>query len=214
MQEQQLIDNFLSSQRLRSYHKPGFAPIEVYRWNVALSEAVYPLLHIIEVALRNRLHDAIANVLGDQDWVLNRDKKILACFDDYWARKIDSHILLLKKKNKLDEGHLVAELSFGFWTALISGPFEYKNFLWPKLKAEVFPNSHGITTDRIRKRFDKIRNLRNRVFHYRSIWHWSDLIQQHDNIIEAVKWISPTLLELVQLDRFAEVYARGPNAKK
>lgn len=119
----------------------------------------------------------------------------------------------MKRKSKLDEGHLVAELNFGFWTTLLSGPFEYKQLLWPKLKNKVFPNAHGIPIDYIRERFDKIRSLRNRIFHYGSIWHNKDLSIQHDYIVEAIKWIEPALLYMIQIDRFNEVYSRGPNGK-
>ena len=207
------IYSCLSEQRMGKYLYPGVEPIDLYNWNIALSEALYPLLHTIEIAMRNRLHIEIGVLLADQKWLLNRNEQILERLNEHWQQKIDHYIRDLRKKGKLDEGHLVAELSFGFWTALLSGPFEYRKLLWPQLKGTVFPNAHGFTIDKIRKRFDKIRSLRNRIFHYGSIWHWNNLAEQHDALIEAIKWINPALLHLIQVDRFNLVYARRPSGK-
>jgi len=160
------------------------------------------------------LHDEIAEVLNDQEWLLNRNRALLEKLELHWLQKIDSYILSLRKKQKLDEGHLIAELSFGFWTTLLSGSFEHQDFLWPKLKNKVFSNTHGITIAQIRNRFDQIRRLRNRIFHYEAIWHKQDLARQHDHIIDAIQWIEPSLLDLIQIDRFKSIYARGPHVKK
>lgn len=201
----------LSIQRMSKYQCVGVAPLDLYKWNVALCEALYPLLHTIEIAMRNRLDIEIGKLLNDENWLLNRNERILERLNEHWQQKIDHYIRDLRKKGKLDEGHLVAELSFGFWTALLSGPFEYRKLLWPQLKNIVFPNAHGFTIDKIRKRFDKIRSLRNRIFHYGSIWHWHNLPDQHDALIEAIKWINPALLHLIQIDRFNAVYNNKPS---
>jgi hypothetical protein len=209
-QKQKEIYRCLSAQRLGKYHFYGVQPLDLYKWNIALSEALYPLLHTIEIAIRNRLHVEIGPLLKDQSWLLNRNKEILERLNEYWQQKIDLHIRNLRKIGKLDEGHLIAELSFGFWTALLSGPFEYRKLLWPQLKKTVFPNAHGFTIDKIRKRFDQVRSLRNRIFHYGSIWHWRNLSEHHDELIEAIKWINPALLELIEIDRFKLVYKQSP----
>lgn len=204
----------ISTQRLGNYQNNYHSTIEIYKWNIELSETLYPILHIVEVSLRNRLHDEIAEVLNDQEWLLNRNRALLEKLELHWLQKIDSYILSLRKKQKLDEGHLIAELSFGFWTTLLSGSFEHQDFLWPKLKNKVFSNTHGITIAQIRNRFDQIRRLRNRIFHYEAIWHKQDLARQHDHIIDAIQWIEPSLLDLIQIDRFKSIYARGPHVKK
>ena len=208
------IYSCLSGQRMSKYQCLGVEPLDLYKWNIALSEALYPLLHTIEIAMRNRLHIEIGQLLNDQKWLLNRNEQILERLNENWQQKIDHYIRALRKKGKLDEGHLVAELSFGFWTALLSGPFEHRKLLWPQLKSTVFPNAHGFSIDKIRKRFDKIRGLRNRIFHYGSIWHWGNLAEQHEVLIEAIKWINPALLHVIQVDRFNSVYARRPSGKK
>lgn len=212
--ELSIICRCVSTQRLERYQKHGFTVLEVYAWDIELSESLYPLLHIIEIGFRNRLHDEIAIILNDDEWLLNRNRLLLERLELHWLGQIDSSIMELRKQSKLDEGHLLAELNFGFWTSLLGGAFESNNFLWPKLKNKVFPEAHGINVANIRNRFSQIRKLRNRIFHHESIWHLKDLLKSHDQIIDAIRWIEPGLLKLIQVDRFPSIYAKGPDVKK
>ena len=115
--------------------------------------------------MRNRLHQEIAIVLDDREWLLNRNRSLLHRLELHWLERLDHHILELRKQEMPGEGYLVSELNFGFWTSLLGSSFENKNFLWPKLKSKVFPEAHGINVANIRNRFSQIRQLRNRVFH-------------------------------------------------
>jgi hypothetical protein len=208
------LSRCISTKRFGSYIKDGFTVFEVYDWNIELSEALYPLLHVIEIGLRNRLHDEISVILGDEEWLLNRNRILLERLDIQWLEKIDHTIIFLRKQNKLDEGNLLSEVSFSFWTTLLSGPFERNGLLWPNLKNKVFPTAKGITISNIRQRFDQIRKFRNRVFHYEPIWNKKDLAIFHDLIVEAIKWIEPELLRFVQNDRFKSIYQKGPDIKR
>jgi hypothetical protein len=112
----------------------------------------------------------------------------------------------LKKGSNWVIGHLIAELSFGFWTALLDKRYEQQ--LWPKIIKASFPgmlNSER-TIAKLRHRFHFIRKFRNRIFHYEAIWHWQNLPQVHTEIIEAISWIEPCLLDLIKLDRFVATY--------
>ncbi|ASO18613.1 hypothetical protein FHR81_003021 [Actinoalloteichus hoggarensis] len=44
------------------------AALRLYWWNVRVSEAFYPSLHCLEVALRNALHDRLCELSGRSDW--------------------------------------------------------------------------------------------------------------------------------------------------
>jgi hypothetical protein len=51
--------------------------------------------------------------------------------------------------------------------------------------------------------WNRIRDLRNRVFHHERILHWKDLEQQHSEIQQLISWMDPKLSGLVDpLDRF------------
>jgi len=59
---------------------------------------------------------------------------------------------------------------------------------------------------------NRIRKLRNRIFHHGRIIHWKKLSQQHQEIIESIGWISPELREMAEaLDTFQSTYDDGLN---
>ena len=204
------LERILSPARLSGY-KTNYAlqlnkePIILYRWNIILSELLYPLLNVIEVALRNAIHTAIASHFNNENWLL--DNWFLA---EEEGREIQKQARYLQYRNQLDVGHLIAELNFGFWTGLLDRRYEHKQLLWPTLLRATFPYLENRKIHLIRKSFNKIRRLRNRVSHYEPIWHWQDLVQQHDQIIEVIRWIEPELLKLLEVGRFLEVYRLGP----
>ncbi len=51
--------------------------LSTYLWNIALSEALYPVLHNFEIALRNSFHQAISRAFYE-DWLNQLDSKILS----------------------------------------------------------------------------------------------------------------------------------------
>ncbi len=66
------------------------------------------------------------------------------------------------------------------------------------------------TRKKLSQRFNRIRNLRNRVFHHEPIWYWQDLAQQHEDILEAIAWIEPAMRDLAcAIDRFPGVHQKG-----
>jgi len=168
-------------------------------------------LEIVEVGLRNSINEAVAQRYFDPNWLL--ESQLLAAKDQEKVQQSRA-----KYRNKYKEepkiGQIIADLNLGFWVSLLDK--RYDNKLWHQIIKQTFPFMPKKIRDRKHAslRFSKIRALRNRVFHFEPIWHWQDLTQQHDGIIEAIKWIDPALLDLIQIDRFNEVYSRGLNGKK
>jgi len=178
-----------------------------YAWNMALSESLYPILQALEITLRNAVYDAAKNHFGRDDWF--NDQTII--HHHYNQTTIANAKQSLARQNKpIEPDRIIAELTFGFWTSLLDRRYE-QNFLYPIIRA-TFP--HLPRTDRTRQhvsqRFNKIRDLRNRVFHHEPIWYWQDLQQQHQDMLEALGWISPQMKDLVMtVDRFDDVYNNG-----
>ena len=70
----------------------------------------------------------------------------------------------------------------------------------------VFPNSGTLPRQKIQQRFNTIRRIRNRVFHFEAIYDRPDLLQDHADIHEAIGWISPTLQQaILAVDNFPQV---------
>jgi len=178
-----------------------------YAWNMALSESLYPILQTLEITLRNAIYEAAREYFKCDDWF--DDPKIIHYrYNQLAIRKAKQG---LQRQNKpLESGRIIAELTFGFWTSLLD--LRYEQTLLHKIVKVTF--SHMPKTNRTRQylspRFNKIRDLRNRVFHHEPIWYWQDLAQQHQDMLEALDWMSPEMKELVMaVDRFDETYNNG-----
>lgn len=198
---QERLEGYLNHSRCNSDKTEALI---AYSWNIKLSQALYPPLQILEIALRNSVHNAISENFQTEYWfempfLHNREKE----------RINQAKESLQKEKKKADSGRIVAELSFGFWTSLFDVRYEHGQVLWPKLLKKTFPYlpKGQRTRQYILKELNKIRLLRNRVFHYEPIWHWKDLSSQHDSIIHLSKGLSPSAMKYLNtFDQFRNIY--------
>jgi len=172
-----------------------------YIWNTAISECLCPLLHGLEVTLRNSINDAAVAAFGER-W-----------FDN--LLKDHERATLTKLKNSLNvqtltPGQFISGVTLGFWASLFLS--RYEQVLWPRLLRDVLPHMprRPRTRQNVYDRIEKIRKLRNRVYHYEPIFHWKDIDKQHDEILEMIGWLNQPMLEVAKmLDRFPVVYSRG-----
>ena len=178
-----------------------------YSWNIELSQALYPALQILEITLRNSLHQALSNNFDTEHWFelpflhVREKKQVEQAKDD-----------LRKENKKLEAGHIVAKLSCGFWTSLFDVRYEHGQVLWPKLLKPTFPflSKGQRTRTFLSRELNRIRFLRNRIFHYEPIWHWKDLPEQHTSIINMTKGLSPSASKYLDIfDQFGAVYSDG-----
>jgi hypothetical protein len=178
-----------------------------YSWNIELSQALYPALQILEIALRNSLHDTITACYQTEYWF---DLPFLHVREK--EQTIQAKDNLRKDKKPIEVGRIVAELSFGFWTSLFDVRYEHDQTLWPKLLKPTFPfmPKGQRTRSYLSRELNRIRFLRNRIFHYEPIWHWKDLPQQHDSIIYLIKSLSISAAQYLEpLDDFKHIHDDG-----
>lgn len=185
--------------------------LSTYLWNISLSEALYPVLHNFEIALRNSLYQAISRSFYE-DWLCRVDSEIL---HDNEVKAVRSAIKSLCEKGRsISTGNLVSELNLGFWVSLSYSKYEARDRLYPRLfKDKEFlphiPKSRR-TRRTLSEQFTLIKKLRNRVFHHDPIWNESNLRRTYDNTLEVIQWISPMLYETTKnLSRFPDVYVQG-----
>lgn len=206
----------LSAERLAGYRGRPVATVSDreafarYLWNMALAESLYPSLQALEVALRNTLHAALTQHFGCEDWY---DVPGMLQHRNEQEALVRAKASLAEIGRPLEPSRVVAELSFGFWTSLLNQRYEQR--LWPSLLKPAFPflPKGQRTRKTLSTRLDKVRRLRNRVFHHEPIWHWRDLGQKHSDIHEAIGWIRPMVRDLVRtVDRFPAVHAGGAQA--
>ena len=198
----------ISKDRFAPYYSAGrqseSEACGLYAWNLSLCESLYPALNCLEISLRNSIHEATAKEFSTVNW-------FQICLKKEELDTVNQLVNDLNNRRKtVRPNDLVANLTLGFWLGLFRT--RYEQVLWPKLLEPVFPNCPRSerTRQKVYVRLDKIRRLRNRVFHHEPIWHWSDLQQQHQQILETIGWISPAMLAMTRLlDRFPSVYTRG-----
>lgn len=176
-----------------------------YFWNIALSECFYPVLHNYEVALRNHFYQLIANVYGD-DWLININiRQNILCIGEEAKVKREIENLKQQRRNKpyrLITDDIISSLGLGFWTNLSYAKYEDKSRLYPILFTDFDFMPKLSRNIRKRKtlstRFGKIHKLRNTIFHHEPIWDYPNLKQEHDDILESIRWISPLLSEITR----------------
>ena len=203
----------LASERLDVYRQDGAEPLITlarYLWNMAVCESLYSPLQMAEIALRNALHRELAIHFGTHEWY-----DAMACWNLLAERQrsqIDEAKETLTREQKpITAGRVVAELTFGFWTAFFNKKFA-QNSIAVQLASAAFPAApkQERAIRKLNRRWGNIRDMRNRVFHHERIIHWADLNQQHEQMLETIHWISPELQEMaLALDRFSEIRKQG-----
>ncbi|MBX3069193.1 MAG: hypothetical protein KF883_01695 [Thermomicrobiales bacterium] len=192
-----------------------------YYWNMALSEALYPALATLEIALRNTIHDTFTDQQNGNDFWF---KVILE--PSQLREYAGTHAHLIRNGvTSPPAGKIVAELSFGFWTSILSKLYHQ---VWADNKFSLiytaFPHLPHMANPRhaVYDRCNDIRLLRNRVMHYEPIAKGMtfqgrknqrltfSVDQLHDQILEAIDWINPTVRRAVQcVDRFDAISTAG-----
>lgn len=233
------IEAALSPARLRlafraTAGEPGSITLARSLHNLALFEALYPVLQHLEIALRNSLDRVVsAHYPASTAGTLGPGGLPAAgCWLDatpglvgQWERaEIQRVKMKLMGAGKAVTPHrLIAGLSLGFWANLFTRAYEIapdssytvgaakKTALWPRHLRAVLPHlpRRFATRNHAYRSFKAIADLRNQVFHHRPIWRMQ-LNALHVLATEAIGWISPDLKELtVGLDRFPKVVTSG-----
>ena len=187
------LERTVSRDRLRRYLAPARQDMKValrlYEANVAVSEALYGVLHGVKIAVRNAMHHDLTAGYNSTFWYNS------APLTKYLTAKVN------EAKYKAGgaqppPGKVVAELSFGFWADLTAQRNHWP--FWVPHIHKAFPNAsapHPLRSN-VHARLEKIRSLRNRIAHHEPILtsqnrvyagHQSYLELAH--IDECVNWV-------------------------
>lgn len=173
------ITENISTDRLSSYKYDDNDNMDLilsrYIYNVQISESFYPVIAALEVALRNRLYNAVA-ILKGKNWLLEEIKQQNILSENERNILLEAYKKLKRKHNTPSTGAVIAELTFGFWVNLCKK--SYKNSLWDKQDffSNVFPDFDNYfsspTWDKTKVIFPELKEilrLRNRIFHHEII---------------------------------------------
>lgn len=201
----------LSADRLGVYglDEPGHRMVTArYLWNIAVSESMYAPLHLLEVGLRNAIDRCMVAQTECPAWYDN------IAMTAWCHSKIGEAKTNIARAGKaIAPGRVISELPFGFWTAMFQSEFEDpKSRFLPRGIRATFPHMPKSLhhRKRIKADLDRIRKLRNRIFHHERIIHWKDLPEQYELIMNFLGWINPDLAELARIvESFPGVHAKG-----
>lgn len=169
-----------------------------YLLNAAVSEALHPHLHAVEVILRNRVvgagtlrfpvDPAQPGTYGRFPVWLDAEPGILAPRHRQIVDQASEQVAKSLRRRYGPKrgaalrfrtpGRLVAALPFSFWVFLFdpgySGDHESRGLLWPDSLPEVFPHGAQAGIGRIRSRLRRLLVVRNRIMHYERIFPYAD----------------------------------------
>ena len=211
------IEKSISSARLSTYRNHSTSNdtqlISNYVLNAKISENFYFLLQNLEVALRNAIYEAYKKYYPSNDFFYlhetnSRGRHTRQEIHDYGCWKMLCGAKHNLRNRTLNDGKIIAELNFGFWTKLLLSTDSRYTTMWRTIFLDVFPNyqiQNSIDSDKpaIGRKINNIRIFRNRIFHYEPVYNQSNLTQIHDDIIEVLGWINKDIQELnIMFDDF------------
>ena len=79
---------------------------------------MFGIMHIFEIALRNKIDAHYKAHFQQNDWLLQQSRQGGAFHGLRSASIIESHYQKLLARNQYTHDRLISELSFGFWTTL------------------------------------------------------------------------------------------------
>lgn len=177
---------FISAERANAYRlhdaETSQDILNRYLLNIELGQALYPLLNMLEIALRNKINDIFIADFG-VDWIIDN-----SFFDEQLRQTVEELLIRLDKKHKdITNYRIVSELNFGFWSSLFNNSC---NVLWQQ-KNRIKRVFGALKTDikTINRELNTIRQFRNRVFHFETLYNHNPKYC-HDLMVKYVEAIT------------------------
>jgi Abi-like protein len=178
--------------------------IRLYTWNVEVSAALWGPLQAVEVALRNALHQQMRTRYQREDWW---DASSVGLAAEQHRQVQRAIAKLVRRRQPYLPGHVVAELSLGFWTGLLGRGNGYEHRYWIPILRHAFPPYRGSRVD-LHRRVENLRLLRNRIAHHEPIFA-RHLAADHSSILVLAGYMHPDVHDWISShSRVGEVLAR------
>ncbi|WP_156402211.1 Abi family protein [Caulobacter sp. Root1472] len=186
--------------------------LQRYLWNARIAKAFLFPLQVVEITVRNSVHNALSSRFGSEDWIKAPPQGFLT------QKSEDAR---LKALSRLAEGgkltpspdEIVATLTFDFWSNLFR--VDYKS-TWEDITfiRKCFPNMESPYDWRyIQNRTRRVNALRNRIAHHEPIWNEVDLNLDFEKCLELVNMSSKETRKWVQRNSTVHSILRSPPTK-
>ncbi len=155
-----------------------------YVWNAALASSLHSPLHVLEVTLRNAVHDHMKRHHGGSWLELPNLLK-----GPELGMVADAKTYLKKRSEPVTADKIIAELNFSFWVSIFARRYDR---LWLSTLQNSF--SPRLKRDDLHMRLDRLRTLRNRIAHHEPILQ-RHLMADLADIKTLVGSLSPEVLD-------------------
>ncbi|WP_047223145.1 hypothetical protein [Protofrankia coriariae] len=185
------VADALSSARLTSYLRARdrdlAAGIELYEWNIAVSGAFHEALGIVEVVLRNALHDRLTDYHAARPGHWYDDP--VGILSERARRDIGAVRAQIREMRQPETpDRVVAGLNFGFWKFPLAK--RHETTLWSGHLRHAFPHMKRQRRGDVYQAVDRLHTLRNRIAHHEPV-HRRDLRADTETIHRLLGWIDP-----------------------
>jgi hypothetical protein len=174
---------------LRRTHGNARRALDLYAWNVRAGAALYPILQMNEIALRNGINRALVSQFGtdwpySQGFLRSLPRPEREAFEG-GRRKLERSLAT----TRVATGDVVAAQTYWFWVMLLNARFEQR--IWSREFAASFPFAPPrIDRELVYDRADAIRRMRNRIAHWEPLLDY-DVRGAYQRAASMVRWISP-----------------------
>ncbi len=182
------IDRWITPPRFRAFLVAADYDVAqataLYDWNICISAVFFEVLGYTEVLLRNAIDAQFSPVQHDQpareSWLC--DQEILTPKS---LEKVSEAIFSIERmKKEPTRARVVANLSFGFWRALMDRRY---NQLWIDRLHRTFPNGTGSRKE-VAGLMSRLNPFRNRLAHHEPIIN-AAVERRHAELIELARLI-------------------------
>ena len=171
--------------------------VEVYAANLAATSRFWPMLAILELALRTTLNTQLEKRSHEKGrkahWVLDQHNEIRRK-NPRAAQDLDKAREILKRTNRaVTPGNIMDELPLGFWTILVSNRLKE---MWPDLAAG-FRGLESRNSQELGSLLKFFKDFRNQIGHHHVII-FMDLQAVETKLIRLAQLIDPRLEEILK----------------
>ena len=199
------LQKVISTPRLAAYSREDDSDssdaVARYMWNMALIASLWPAVHVLEVAVRNALFEVGERVAK------YTSREPVRCWLTAGVLEVNEEEEVQKALGRLGPGrrtpgHLVAELTFGFWVRMCNRPYEHGRTGGPRLWPEAAKRFHGCPRVRrnredIRTSLEEAAELRNRMAHHHPLWDRRP-DKRLNELVGMIAWISSPMADAVK----------------
>jgi hypothetical protein len=183
----------ISPARLATYvrHAQGNVrrALRLYAWNVRAAQALFAMLNVNEIALRNAVSRALESQFGPE-WPYAQGflRTLPAHERDAFERSVRK-LEKTRRVARVSTCDVVSAQTYYFWVAMLTSRYEQR--VWQAEFTRSFPSAPA-NVDRavVHGRAEAIRVLRNRIAHHEPLL-MIDVAGAYRRALSMVRWISP-----------------------